>query len=118
MRMSPSVRRNLIVDAGYWYALFDARDSLAREAKAKAHHIDTLSVIFPRPTLYETLGTRFVKNRIATDNFERLLKRPNVQYIDDTPYRENALNATLREARLGKRAISLCDMLIRLLIED
>jgi hypothetical protein len=73
--MSPEVRRNLIVDAGYWYALFDPRDALCREARAKAHHIDALRIVFPWPTLYETLGTRFVKNRIGMAAFETLLKR-------------------------------------------
>ena len=110
--------KGVVVDAGYWYALFDARDALHSQADAKASHIDSLTVVFPWPTLYETLGTRFVKNRLGMDGLARVLKRPNVRFIDDGPYREVALDATLREARLGKRAISLCDMVIRLMIED
>jgi predicted nucleic acid-binding protein len=108
----------VVVDAGYWYALFDARDALHTHANVKASHIDSLTVVFPWPTLYETLGTRFVKNRLGMDGLERLLKRPNVRLIDDSPYRDAALDATLQEGRLGKRAISLCDMMIRLMLED
>lgn len=112
------VRRSVIVDAGYWYALFDSRDGFFHDAQAKAHHVDSLIVVFPWPTLYETLGTRFVKNRHGIDGFERVLKRPNVRFIDDAPYRDEALKATLQEARLQKRVISVCDMLIRFVIQD
>jgi predicted nucleic acid-binding protein len=110
--------KSVVVDAGFWYALFDSRDYLHPEADAKAAHIDSLTVVFPWPTLYETLGTRFVKNRLGVDGLSRMLRRPNVRFIDDAAYREAALDATLREAGLGKRAISLCDMMIRLMIED
>ena len=116
--MLPDIPKNLVVDAGYWYALFDPRDALSRDAQAKAHHIESLRVMLPWPTLYETLRTRFVKNRTGMDRFERILKRWNVTYVDDKPYREQALAATIDKARTGTRAISLCDMLIRLLIED
>jgi predicted nucleic acid-binding protein len=118
MKIAVDINRNLIVDTGYWFPLFDPRDGEHRMAEAKAHHIDTLRVVFPWPTLYETLGTRFVKNKSGMDKFERSLRRPTVQFIDDGPYRDDALEATLREARLGRRAISLCDMLIRLIIQD
>jgi len=116
--MALDIHRNLIVDAGYWFALFDPRDGEHRKAEAKAHYIDTLRVVFPWPTLYETLGTRFVKNKPGMNRLERSLKFPNVQFVDDMPYREDALEATFREARLGRRTISLCDMLIRLIIQD
>jgi hypothetical protein len=97
---------------------FDPYDQYAQDALAKAHHVDQLRLVFPWPTLYETIGTRFVKNKVGMGGFERVLKRPNVAYIDDRPYRDAALAATLSESRLGRRSISLCDMLIRLLIED
>jgi predicted nucleic acid-binding protein len=116
--MAVNINRNLIVDTGYWFALFDPRDSEHRNAEEKAHHIDSLRVIFPWPTLYETLGTRFVKNKSGMDQFERSLRLPGAQLLDDGPYRKDALEATFREARLGRRAISLCDMLIRLIIQD
>ena len=116
--MALDINRNLIVDTGYWIALFDGREAEHHKAVAKAHHMDTLRVVFPWPILYETLRTRFVKNKPGMDRLERLLRLPNGQFIDDKPYREDALQATFREARLGRRTISLCDMLIRLIIED
>ena len=116
--MALDINRNLIVDSGYWFALFDARDSEHLNAEAKAHHIDSLRLVFPWPTLYETLRTRFVKNKFAMGRLERSLKLPHVQFVDDKPYREDAMEATFREARLGRRTISLCDMLLRLIIQD
>ena len=116
--MSPSRGRNLIVDTGYWYALFDPRDPMAAAARAKADTIEEFNVVLPWPTLYETLRTRFVKNAGGTAAFERVLRRPNVTLLDDKRYRDRALDATLEGARLGRRAISLCDMLIRLIIDD
>jgi hypothetical protein len=116
--MSPETGRNLIVDPGYWYALFDPRDSLSREAQRKAHYIETLRVLLPWPLLYETLRTRFVKLPVRMSTFDRVLKRPNVEYVDDAPYRDRALAATIRGGISGKRPLSLCDMLIRLLIDD
>jgi predicted nucleic acid-binding protein len=116
--MAANVSRNILVDAGSWYALFDPRDSHSSEANAKAHYIDNYTIIVPWPTLYETLGTRFVKKELWMGRFEHLLTRGNVQFVDDIPYRNDALKVTFREGRLGKRAISLCDMLIRLLIQD
>jgi hypothetical protein len=52
------------------------------------------------------------------ERLERTLRSPHVQFIDDNPYREDALEATFREARLGKRAISFVDMLLRVMIQD
>jgi predicted nucleic acid-binding protein len=116
--MAARQARNVIVDSGFWFALFEPRDQHAKAAQTKAHHIDALTVIFPWPTLYETLGTRFVKNRIGMASLERMLSHPNVEFVDDVPCRNDALDATFQESRIGRRTISLCDMLIRLMIQD
>jgi hypothetical protein len=68
--------------------------------------------------LYETMGTKLVRQQRWIKSFESRLSRSNTRLIDDAPYRNQALQATFWEARRGKRAISLCDMWIRLLIED
>jgi hypothetical protein len=110
--------RTVVVDSGYWMALFDARDEYHPQAQAKAHYIESLSVAFPWPILYETLGTRFVKNRLGMANFERILKRQNIHFSDDHIYRNAALENTLQESQRGTRSISLCDMMIRILLQD
>jgi len=50
--------------------------------------------------------------------FERILKKQNVFFVDDGSYRNDALERTLRGAQQGTRAISLCDMMIRLMLQD
>ncbi len=108
----------VLIDTGYWCALFDARDSRHKEAENKSHFVDSLGIIVPWPTVYETLRTRFVKNRYCVDGFDRLLKRPNVTIVPDEKYREIAYKKTIDEARIGKRSISLCDMTIRLMLQE
>jgi predicted nucleic acid-binding protein len=108
----------LLVDTGYWFALFEPRDDKHNQATPKARFIERMTVAFPWPVLYETLNTRLIKNRPGIDRFERIIKRPNIRRIDDTPYREEALEKTFDEARGGRRSISLCDMVMRLMLED
>jgi len=110
--------RTVVVDAGYWLALFDARDQYHPQAQTKVHYIESLMIAFPWPILYETIGTRFVKNRLGMTSFERILKRQNIHFIDDHVYRHSALANTLQESQQGARSISLCDMLIRMLLQD
>jgi predicted nucleic acid-binding protein len=110
--------RTVVVDSGYWLALFDAKDEYHPEAQAKVHYLESLIVALPWPILYETLGTRFVKNRLGMALFERILKRQNIHYIDDVIYRQSALERTMLESQRGTRSISLCDMMIRILLQD
>jgi predicted nucleic acid-binding protein len=115
--MAASIK-TVIVDTGYWLALFDARDPLHKQAYTKVCYIESLTVLFPWPTLYETLRTKFVKNQPGINALDRVLKQRNVHIIDDIPYRVDALEETLIKAHRSKRNISLCDMTIRLMIED
>jgi predicted nucleic acid-binding protein len=110
--------RTVVVDTGYWLALFDARDQYYFQAQTKARYIEFLIVIFPWPILYETLCTRFVKNRSGMSSFQRILRRRNVQFVDDIRYRDAAFEQTLAESQRGARAISLCDMTLRLMMQD
>jgi predicted nucleic acid-binding protein len=110
--------KTILADTGYWIALFDPRDQFHTQAKPKANYLETFSVLFPWPIIYETLGTRFVKNQLGMAGFERVLKRRNVLFANDGFYREAALERTLQESRRGASAISLCDMMIRLILQD
>ena len=51
-------------------------------------------------------------------DFERVLKRPNIIRMDDSPYREEALLRTLQQAISARRPIALVDMLIRFMLDD
>jgi predicted nucleic acid-binding protein len=107
-----------LVDTGIWYAMFDRHDPYHNEAIGKAEVLSGIHLVLPWPTLYETLRTRFVRNAVALDQFERFLKRPNVNYLDDSPFRIAAVELSLESSLRGKRPLSMVDCLIRLLLED
>ncbi len=113
-----SFPKNLVVDTGFWIALFDPRDHYYQQAGAKEDLLKRMNILVPWPSLYETLNTRFCRNAHATIGLELLLRQPHFLRIDDTPYREKALEISLQWSKSGKRAIALVDMVTRLLLDD
>jgi hypothetical protein len=80
------------VDTGIWFAMFDPRDQHRARIGEIAEYLDLCHLILPWPTLYETLRTRFVRNRNALQRFEVYLKRPRISFLDDKPYRKTAID--------------------------
>src|SRR5947209_6988308 len=109
---------SVLVDTGVWYAIFDARDERSAEGARKAELIEMLQVVVPWPTMYETLRTRFVKNKPALGRFERFLKGRQVVYLDDAGYRDEAFELSFEWSLRRKRPISMVDWIIRLVIDD
>lgn len=109
---------NILIDTCFWYALFDPRDSDHEKAIELLPYLDLGYLIIPYPTLYETINTRFSRNRAWVEEFEKILKNKNVQFIEDIEYKENALSLTFDSTLNKKRAFSLVDMVIRLMLED
>lgn len=111
--------RIAIVDSGFWIALLDERDQHYEEAQTKADVVRSLAYILPWPILYETLNTRLMRRPHLVRSFVKsFLKRPNACVLDDAPYRDSALEATLSQDFLGKRAVSLVDAVLRQIIVD
>ncbi len=50
--------------------------------------IDLLTLVVPWPLLYETLRTRFVRRVDWVAALDQRLKKPNVQFVDDSDYRD------------------------------
>lgn len=109
---------NILIDTCFWYALFDARDLDHAKAIELLHYLDLGNVIVPYPTLYETINTRFTRNKAWVKEFEKTLKNDNVNLIEDIEYKENALNLTFDSTLNRNRPLSLVDMIIRLMLED
>lgn len=114
--MALSLPKTVVVDTGFWFALFERTDQNHRQALTKAQIISSLRLVLPWPCLYETLNTRFLSNRMMVRGFERFVKSQNVVFADDSKYREGAYNQTLRGAE--RRPIALVDMVIRSILED
>jgi predicted nucleic acid-binding protein len=87
---------SVLVDTGVWYSFFDARDRPddRENVEALAELIAQLTVVIPWPVTYETIRTRFTKNKEAMAAFERKLKSSNIEFLDDTSRR--CLKALLR----------------------
>lgn len=109
-----------LIDTGVWYGVFDNRDAryIKEETKEKSEYFDLIEIILPWPTIYEALRTRFVKNKPALQQFEKFLKAPNVIFLDDTEYRDYALDISLETSLRRGRPLSMVDCLLRLIIED
>lgn len=109
-----------LIDTGVWYSMFDPWDEhySKENTNEKAKHFDQFELVLPWPTMYETLRTRFVKNKPALQQFEKCLKAPNVIFLDDTEYRDDAFDLSLKSSLRRGRPLSMVDCLLRLIIED
>jgi predicted nucleic acid-binding protein len=108
----------VLADTGVWYAMFDPKDQYAPDVEEKAEILDVCRLVVPWPTMYETLRTRLVRNRDATRQLASYLKRPNVEYVDDGPYRDAALDLAFSSSLTYFRPLSMVDCLMRLLLDD
>ena len=106
----------IMVDTGYWYAICDRREPRHGTAATTFAGYERHGIILPWPCLYETLRTRFVRHQDAIQRFVAISRRPNVEHLDDSQYRDDAYEQTVRTAR--RRPMSLVDMVMRLMLED
>jgi predicted nucleic acid-binding protein len=108
--------RGLIGDTCFWIACFYPKDSNHKKAVALLEQIRKHVVLMPWPIMYEVLRTTTVSDRRMVAMFASILRRPKIIRIDDKPYRDICLDATLNQASVGKRGISLVDMVVRQII--
>ena len=111
------MKKRVIVDTSYFYALFDQRDDWHESALEKQRYLDEFSVIVPWPVLYETLGTRFVKRQERLIGFAKILRKPDTEIVDDSPYREAACRRVM-DTRNSESRESLVDTIILALMDD
>lgn len=108
----------ILVDTGFWYAVFDKRDCHKADAEcliAKYFDKSAYEIVVPFPTMYELLRTRFVKNKEALEEIRQMFQSGRITRLDDDAYRLEALELTLLKS---KRNISLVDNIIRLMLDD
>jgi hypothetical protein len=117
----------LFLSKHIWLRLCCARQSVvSKKVKKRTFHkqqetcfpICNNLVVLPWPTVYEMLRTRFVKNQAALQQFEKFLKAPNIIYLDDTKYRRDAFDLSLKSSLRRRRPLSMVDCLLRLVIDD
>ena len=107
--------QGLLVDTGFFIALYDERDSHHAEAQDKQKLLDLYAVILPWPVLYETINTRFSRRRGIMARFDAIITSDTTALLDDSPYRIEAYRAVALNVR---RPMSLVDAVLRAIIED
>lgn len=116
--MSRNSNHRLLVDSGFFFALFNPRDQRHEDARDKQEWLDILAVVMPWPTLYETVNTRFVRQRETMARFESIMRAPGAEFLDDNPYRLAAYNYTIEQAKTRHHALSLVDSVLYAILDD
>lgn len=109
---------NILIDTGFWYALYDETDQFHKRALEMMPHIQKHNILIPYPSLYETINTRFSKRVNWMNSFENLIKNPQCSLIQDDNYKKESLKLTMTTSLRKKRPISLVDMVIRQMLDD
>ena len=108
----------ILVDSGFFFALFDWRDSHHAAAIEKQKWLERFPVVIPWPILYEAINTRFVRRPTRIERFETILRRPDTELIDDSRYRCDAYEETFERAKRGYGAKSLVDSVLCVVLAD
>lgn len=109
---------NILIDTGFWFGLYDKRDNYHKESNDLVEYINLGQILIPFPTIYETINTRFAKNRDGIQSFENIINQQNVILIDDKDYKEIALELTFNSSIRMNKPYSLVDMILRLMLSD
>lgn len=109
----------VIVDTGFWIALYDPSNQVENslEAERISKEIEDEDIIIPFPTLYEFVNSR-LSRRESKFQFEQLLNRPNVIKLSDTKYKTKALENFFIKSKREHSDISLVDEVLKLIIAD
>lgn len=108
--------QNVLVDSGFWFALYNSRDQYHSKAEEIFSVIEEFRKIIPWPTLYEVVNTRFVKKK-RHKMFEKIIKQSTTIKISDFQYRNSALDF-VNNASVNYRNYSLVDVIIRNMLKD
>lgn len=107
--------KKVLVDTGYWIALFNQRDKYHELAQILEEDLSIHTLLVPWPTLFECVDTRIARRREDSVRLRHLLLSPTTALIDDAPYRRNSLDYVLGEQH---HTLSLTDHVMRSMIED
>ena len=112
------MQKNIIADTGFWYALYDIKDSYYTKANNLLPSIETHNLLLPWPCLYETINTKFAKKKEYMQAFEIFVGKNNVNFIDDKIYKDTALRLAFAYWVEWKRPFSLVDLVLREILLD
>lgn len=111
---------SILVDTGVWYRICDPRDQTVSQDRIDEIYdfISKHSIAFLWPIAYETLRTKFVRNKAALMRFEKELKSPRIKMICDHNYRDDAFDLAINSSLRRGRPLSMTDCALRLFLGD
>lgn len=109
---------NILIDTGFWYALYTERDEHYAKANKLVEYLEMGNILIPYPSLYETINTRFSKNIAGLRDFKTRLEQSNFELLEDEEYKSDAIELTFDSSLNLKKPISLVDMVIRQMLAD
>ena len=105
-----------IIDSGFWFALFDKKDSYNKYTNGILKKLDECvdKIIIPWPSLYEVLNEFFLQRNLDAWKFffEKNVKKGKFVLEDDKLYQDDALLTVFDEKKC-----SLVDAIINQMIE-
>src|SRR5690606_5112840 len=112
------MEKYILIDSCYWFGLFDIKDQYKNYSNEVKDIIKGHKLIIPYPSLYEVLNSKFIKNKIALNTIESLIKSGEILLLEDEEYRQNALENTYSIYRTQLPQISFVDSIIREILSD
>lgn len=109
--------KNIILDSGYWFALYEEKDQYHEEAMLVSEYLHPHTLVLPWPSLYETLNTRFVRRNVWLSSFQAILTHRNSVQLPDDKYKHNAMSSIFLQTKSHKK-FSLVDLVIREILLD
>ncbi len=110
------VRKTVLLDTGFWIALYESNDQHHESAASILELAKDANIPVPWPTAYEFLNTKFTRNYWRMVGFTNFTQgSSSIEWIDDVPYREAALNKFLNSQG---RKFSLVDLVIREILSE
>lgn len=112
------MQKYILIDSCYWFGLFDVKDQYKDYSNEVKDVINGHKLIIPFPSLYEVLNSKFIRNKIALNSIENLIKSGDIILLEDEIYRQNALENVYSIYRTQLPQISLVDSIIREILSD
>jgi len=110
------MKRNVVIDAGFWIGLVDDRDQYHKMAVELGEKLSFQKLFCPWPITYEILRTKNIKRSSYLHRLRKAFEFYKVTLVDDAPFRQDCLSKVLRQD-LRQRRLSLVDMVLRAILE-
>ncbi|WP_138481996.1 hypothetical protein [Dyadobacter bucti] len=107
----------IIIDTCFWIALYNPEKHIQinDDINFISDFIEDQEIIIPFPSLYEFLNSKFSRRNDAL-HFQKLLSKPNYIKVDDSSYKDGALDSFFEKAINEFNDVSLVDEIIKEII--